>query len=515
MRIRAITSAVLLVALVGGLPTGMAAASQFSEDGMLWPVTGNANSEVGWRIHPLDGSLKYHEGRDISAQAGTPVYAAFGGEVTTYRYGPSCGGDIVVTHSDGYQTRYLHVQTSGNLVSGGDQVVAGQQLATVIDTDLINVGKACATGDHLHFEIHLDGEVQDWDNSIPYGTPVTAGTEIPVVFEGLSPATGLQTGTPSWAMPDTEQAVEIGVLDPSVAGDDRLQRHEVAVIFDRLGLLYGQPQPASGNWVTGTPSASIYAMGRMVSRGYWSPTVTGSTDVPRTHMAMVFDRAGFVAGEPVAAPGAWETGTQSWAHTVMGRSVSAGLFSKDVPGDRTLTRYELAVVLGRLDMLASWRKGTPAFAVSAMTEAVDQGLLSAAVTGADVLERDETALLLDRLGLLTANATAPSGNWETGTRTWSKPSMSKAVAQGIWASHVEGSDTVTRMELALVLDRLGFLAGQPVAAAGTWEIGTPSWAYASMGRAVSAGIFSTHVRGDEIVNRYVFAVVVVERLGPL
>ena len=71
------------------------------------------------------------------------------------------------------------------------------------------------------------------------------------------------------------------------------------------------------------------------------------------------------------------------------------------------------------------------------------------------------------------------------------------------------------MELAKVLDRLGFLAGQPVAAAGTWEIGTPSWAYASMGRAVSAGIFSTHVRGDEIVNRYVFAVVVVERLGLL
>ena len=93
--------------------------------------------------------------------------------------------------------------------------------------------------------------------------------------------------------------------------------------------------------------------------------------------------------------------------------------------------------------------------------------------------------------------------------------MSKAVAQGIWASHVEGSDTVTRMELAIVLDRLGFLAGQPVAVAGTWEIGTPSWAHASMGRAVSAGVLSANVPGDDLVTRFVFAVVVDDRLGLL
>ena len=49
--------------------------------------------------------------------------------------------------------------------------------------------------------------------------------------------------------------------------------------------------------------------------------------------------------------------------------------------------------------------------------------------------------------------------------------MSKAITQGIWAAHVEGSDTVTRAELAVALDRLGFLAGHPVAAGGTWETG--------------------------------------------
>lgn len=93
--------------------------------------------------------------------------------------------------------------------------------------------------------------------------------------------------------------------------------------------------------------------------------------------------------------------------------------------------------------------------------------------------------------------------------------MSKAVQQGLWAPHVEGSDTVTRYELAILFDRLGFLAGQPVAASGAWENGTPSWGRDSMGRAVSAGILSKYVPGDDLVNRFEFAVVVDDRLGLL
>ncbi|MEE8476715.1 MAG: hypothetical protein V3S19_00010 [Gemmatimonadales bacterium] len=360
-----------------------------------------------------------------------------------------------------------------------------------------STSEGCRHRNHMHFTLSADGAYQrtSWWN---------AGTGVE-----------WETGTPSWAKPDTERAVTIGLLEPFVAGNDTLQRHEVAVIFDRLGLLYGQPQPGSGEWTTGTPTASKEAMGRMVSVGYWSPTWAGSDDVQRYEMAAILDRAGFLAGQPVAASGTWETGTPSWAHTVMGRAVSAGLFSKDWQGNDSLQRYELAVVLGRLHLLASWREGTPAWAVSSMTNAVDHGLLSDHVPGSDVLERDETAVLLDRLGLLTASATAPSGNWENGTRDWAGHSMSKAVKQGIWSSNVRGSDTVTRAELAVVLDRLGFFAGRPVAAGGTWETGTPSWAHAALGRAVSAGVLSKNVRGDDLVNRYEFAVVVDDRLGLL
>ena len=95
-------------------------------------------------------------------------------------------------------------------------------------------------------------------------------------------------------MPATEKAVKIGLLEAFVAGNDTLQRHEMAVIFDRLGLLYGQPQPGSGEWTTGTPTASKEAMGRMVSIGYWSLTWAGSDDVQRYEMAAILDRAGFL-----------------------------------------------------------------------------------------------------------------------------------------------------------------------------------------------------------------------------
>ena len=357
----------------------------------------------------------------------------------------------------------------------------------------------CRHRDHMHFTLSADGAYKrtSW-----WGTGMTA-------------AITWKTGTPSWAMPYTQKAVEIGLLETFVRGDDVLQRHEVAVVFDRLGLLYGQPQPSSSKWTSGTPTASIKAMGRMVSIGYWSSSWVGSDDVQRYEMAAVFDRTGFLTGQPVAAPGTWEAGTPSWAHTVMGRAVSAGLLSKNVAGSRSLRRYEIAVVLDRLNLLASWREGTPAFAISAMADAVDHGLLSAQVPGNDVLERDEAAALFDRLGLLTSPAAAPSGNWESGTRDWFKPSMNKAVTQGIWAAHVKGSDTVTRYEFAVVLERFGFFAGQPIAAGGAWETGTPSWAHAAMGRAVSAGVLSGRVRGDDLVNRFEFAVVVDDRLGLL
>ena len=47
------------------------------------------------------------------------------------------------------------------------------------------------------------------------------------------------------------------------------------------------------------------------------------------------------------------------------------------------------------------------------------------------------------------------------------------------------------------------------------RLGTPSWAHAAMGRAVSAGVLSGRVRGDDLVNRFEFAVVVDDRLGLL
>lgn len=354
---------------------------------------------------------------------------------------------------------------------------------------------------HLHLTLTsaaADGQSKWFDGSIPPPTRTT-----------------WQDGTPASATAAMARAVELGLFEADVRGDETLQRHSVAAALDGLELLHGEPQPASGQWTTGTPAANQEAMGRMVSIGYWSATWAGSDDVQRYELATIFSRAGFLAGQPVASPGTWQDGIPSWANSVMGSAVSAGLFPANESGATDAPRYELAVALETLNLLGAWRDGTPMWGIEATYNAVRHGLLSAGIPGSDVIERDEAAVLLDRLGLLTAPANAAAGPWQTGTRSWAQASMSRAVAQGIWSSQVAGSDTVTRVELAVVLDRLGLLSGQPVAAGGTWEAGTPSWGRSAMGRAVSAGVFSASVRGDDPVNRYDFAVVVDDRLNLL
>ena len=179
----------------------------------------------------------------------------------------------------------------------------------------------------------------------------------------------------------------------------------------------------------------------------------------------------------------------------MGRAVSAGLFSKDWQGNDSLQRYEVAVVLGRLNLLASWREGTPG-----LGGRLHEGLRSTTgccpteVPGNDVLERDEVAVLLDRLA--TSDRIRHGAERKLGER---HSRLGCAIdeqgrerrAYGL--RHIQGSATVTPARTrrrARSARLLGRSAGQPVAAGGTWETGTPSWAHAAMGRAVSAGVLS-------------------------
>lgn len=100
------------------------------------------------RWHPILDRTIPHEGMDISAPRGTPIFAAARG--TVVRAGRLAGyGDMVeIDHGHGYVTRYGHASTL--LVRRGQRVERGDAIAQVGSSGI-------ATSSHLHYEVLVDG----------------------------------------------------------------------------------------------------------------------------------------------------------------------------------------------------------------------------------------------------------------------------------------------------------------------------------------------------------------------
>ncbi len=118
---------------------------------LIKPISGTVTSRFGSRW----GST--HKGIDIGAPKGTGIKAAAAGTVilSAYGYNGGYGNYIVLDNGSGVQTLYGHC-TSLN-VKVGQKVSQGQIIATVGST-----GRS--TGNHLHFEIRVNGVVQNPQN---------------------------------------------------------------------------------------------------------------------------------------------------------------------------------------------------------------------------------------------------------------------------------------------------------------------------------------------------------------
>ncbi len=106
------------------------------------PAAGELTSGFGARW----GSS--HMGIDIANSIGTPIYSTTDGVVVESGPASGFGMWVRVEHGDGIVSVYGHINES--LVSEGQQVAAGEQIAT-----MGNRGQS--TGPHLHFEIWQDG----------------------------------------------------------------------------------------------------------------------------------------------------------------------------------------------------------------------------------------------------------------------------------------------------------------------------------------------------------------------
>jgi murein DD-endopeptidase MepM/ murein hydrolase activator NlpD len=119
----------------------------------IMPTVGWLSSQFSQsRFHPVLHQSRPHEGIDLSAPMGAPIVAPAAGRVISVSNEPGYGNTFQIDHGNGIVTRFAHC--SRIVVHVGQQVTRGQLIATVGNTGL-------ATGPHLHYEVHVNGQPVD------------------------------------------------------------------------------------------------------------------------------------------------------------------------------------------------------------------------------------------------------------------------------------------------------------------------------------------------------------------
>lgn len=111
------------------------------------PARGWFTSKFGYRISPFTGRPVMHNGLDIAASPGAPVFAPADGIVSYAGYDPGYGKLVSIDHGYGVITRYGHLSRIS--VEVGQRVKRRDLVAAVGNT-----GRS--TGPHLHYEVRVN-----------------------------------------------------------------------------------------------------------------------------------------------------------------------------------------------------------------------------------------------------------------------------------------------------------------------------------------------------------------------
>jgi murein DD-endopeptidase MepM/ murein hydrolase activator NlpD len=117
---------------------------------LQWPLNGVVTSPFGYRSLRVGGS-NFHNALDIDGVTGDPVRAAAGG-IVTFSSQQGGYGNLVVIQSGETEYRYAH--NAELLVSVGQKVAVGDTISLVGNTGY-------SFGDHLHFEVRVNGTPVD------------------------------------------------------------------------------------------------------------------------------------------------------------------------------------------------------------------------------------------------------------------------------------------------------------------------------------------------------------------
>lgn len=117
-------------------------------------------SNFGRRIDPFTRKLAFHSGTDMASRRRAPVRVTSPGVVTFVGWKGGFGKMVEVDHGLGVRTRYGHLSTV--FVKRGQEVDFREKVGLVGST-----GRS--SGEHLHYEILIDGRHNDPANFIKAG----------------------------------------------------------------------------------------------------------------------------------------------------------------------------------------------------------------------------------------------------------------------------------------------------------------------------------------------------------
>jgi murein DD-endopeptidase MepM/ murein hydrolase activator NlpD len=122
-----------------------------------FPYAVPISSGFGERSAPCRGCSSMHMGVDFTPGVGTPIYAIADGVVSVHdddAYG--FGNHVIIDHGNllgtgaDIQSLYAHMQHGSSPLAVGQTIHVGDFIGLVGMT-------GTATGNHLHFELHVDG----------------------------------------------------------------------------------------------------------------------------------------------------------------------------------------------------------------------------------------------------------------------------------------------------------------------------------------------------------------------
>lgn len=117
------------------------------------PTSGTVQSSgFGVRSDPFTGEGAFHSGLDFAGPRGTPVDATADGVVSFVGWRQGYGNSVEIDHGHGFKTRYGHLSAID--VGVGGKVSVGQRIGAIGST-----GRS--TGDHLHYEVWVDGRARN------------------------------------------------------------------------------------------------------------------------------------------------------------------------------------------------------------------------------------------------------------------------------------------------------------------------------------------------------------------